>query len=89
MDYLGFGDFVFKLLSDRPGEIARATDLYSLEQQLGKIPNESFVFHCQRNDFSRWLFSLAEVKLASQIRPLRDRNFDTAENTPAASDPDD
>ncbi len=78
MDYLGFGDFVFKLPDGR--EIARATDLYSLEQQLGKIPNESFVFHCQRNDFSRWLFSLAEVKLASQIRPLRDRNFDTAEN---------
>jgi len=78
MEYLGFGDFVFKMPDGR--EIARATDLYSLEQQLGKIPAAAFVFHCQRNDFSRWLFSLAEVKLASQIRPLGDHNFDTVEN---------
>lgn len=78
MEYLGFGDFIFKMPNGR--EIAKATDLYSLEQQLGKIPDASFVFHCQRNDFSRWLFSLAEVELASQIRPLRDNNFDSVKN---------
>jgi len=78
MEYLGFGDFIFKMPDGR--EIAKATDLYSLEQQLGKIPDASFVFHCKRNDFSRWLFSLAEVELAAQVRPLRDHNFDSVKN---------
>ncbi len=75
LDYLGFGDFVFKTPDGR--EISRATDLYALEQALGDIPDESFAFHCRRNDFSRWLFSLAEVELASQVRPLRNADFDS------------
>jgi hypothetical protein len=78
MEYLGFGDFIFKMPDGR--EIAKATDLYSLEKELEKIPDESFVFHCQRNDFSRWLFSLAEVELASQIRPWRNHDFDSIES---------
>ncbi len=75
MDYLGFGPFIFKLPDGR--EISRANDLYSLEQRLRNIPDESFVFHCQQNDFSRWLFSLAEVELASRFRPLRGIDFDS------------
>jgi len=77
MDYLGFGPFVFKLPDGR--EVGRATDLYSLEQQLRNIPDESFVFHCQQNDFSRWLFSLAEVELAYRLRPLRNTDFVSVE----------
>jgi len=77
MDYLGFGPFVFKLPDGR--EVGRATDLYSLEQQLRNIPDESFVFHCQQNDFSRWLFSLAEVELAYRLRPLRNTDFASVE----------
>ena len=76
-DYLGFGSFVFRLPDGK--EIGRAEDLYTLEQQLRTIPDESFVFHCQHNDFSRWLFSLAEVKLASKLRPMRQTDFEDAE----------
>ena len=78
LEYLGFGDFIFKMPDGR--EIAKAIDLYSLEKELEKIPDESFIFHCQRNDFSRWLFSLAEVELASRIRPWRDQDFDSIES---------
>jgi len=77
LDYLGFGDFVFKLPDGT--EIDRAVDLYAFENKLRNIPDESFVFHCQRNDFSRWLFSIAEIELASRIRPLRDTDFDGVE----------
>lgn len=77
MDYLGFGPFIFK--SPAGQEIGKAFDLYTLEQQLRSIPDDAFVFHCRRNDFSRWLFSLAEVALASRVRPLRNADFENVE----------
>ena len=78
LDYLGFGPFIFKLPDGR--EISRATDLFSLEQQLRSIPDESFIFHCRQNDFSRWLFSLAEVDLAYRLRPLRNTDFESIDS---------
>ncbi|MDX2451273.1 PEP/pyruvate-binding domain-containing protein, partial [Desulfosarcina sp.] len=78
MDYLGFGDFFFKLPDG--GTITRATDLYTLEQKLKEIPEASFIFHCRRNDFSRWLYSLAEVDLASRVRDLREDEFHSTED---------
>lgn len=75
MDKLGFGDFFFK--GPDGGVIATATDLYTFEQRLGEIPDETFEFHCRRNDFSRWLYSLAEVDLASQVRKLRSDAFES------------
>ncbi len=74
-DYCGFGDFVFKLPDG--SEIGRAIDLYALENKLKSIPDESFVFHCRQNDFSRWLFLIAEVELAARLRSLRDEDFDS------------
>jgi len=78
LDSFGFGDFVFKLPDGT--EIGRAVDLYALENKLKNIPDESFVFHWKRNDFSRWLFLIAEVELASRLRPLRDIDFDSVED---------
>ena len=73
MEQLGFGDFIFRTPSGSP--IATATDLYTLELQLARIPAESFEHHCRNNDFSRWLYSLAEVALASRVRKLRVDDF--------------
>jgi hypothetical protein len=72
-DHLGFGDFVFR----RPGgaEIARAANMRALEKKMAEIPEESFVHHCNRNDFSRWLFARTEITLASKVRPLRNADF--------------
>lgn len=66
---LGFGDFVFQMPDGR--RIGRARHLWDLEKQLDRIAEESFVFHCRRNDFSRWLFARSEIELASKVRPLR------------------
>jgi hypothetical protein len=72
-DHLGFGDFVFR----RPdgGVIARAPNMRALEKRMAEIPEDCFVYHCNRNDFSRWLFARTEITLASKVRPLRDADF--------------
>ncbi len=44
-----------------------------------EIPIESFLYHSRQNDFSRYLYTLAEVELAGNVRPLRDFSFETAE----------
>jgi len=70
---LGFGDFVFRMPDGK--EIGRATNLKSLERHLLKIPDASFRHHCNRNDFSRWLFARTEMSLASEVRPISDSDF--------------
>jgi hypothetical protein len=78
MEELGFGDFVFR----RPNgdEIARAANLRTLERLMAEVPEDSFVQHCNRNDFSRWLFARTEITLASKLRPIRNADFHTAES---------
>jgi len=71
--HLGFGDFVFRTPDGR--EIARVSNMRSLEKILPSIPAESFYFHWSRNDFSRWLFARTEVILASKLRPATDNDF--------------
>ena len=78
LDQLGFGDFVFRKPDGR--EIARAPDLRRLEEILQTVPEDSFVYHCSRNDFSRWLFARTEIMLASKMRPLRYDEFASVES---------
>ena len=70
---LGFGDFVFR--TPDGAEIGRASNLKTLEQRLPTIPDESFRYHCQQNDFSRWLFARTEMTLAARIRPISADDF--------------
>jgi CheY-like chemotaxis protein len=78
VDQLGFGDFVFRKPDGR--EIARAPSLRKLEEILRTIPEDAFVYHYTRNDFSRWLFARTEIMLASKVRPLRDEDFTSIED---------
>jgi len=78
VDQLGFGDFVFRKPDGR--EIARAPSLRKLEEMLRHIPEDSFIHHATRNDFSRWLFARTEIVLASKVRPLRDEDFKSVED---------
>jgi hypothetical protein len=73
LEQLGFGDFVFR----RPdgSEIARAANLRTLETLMAEVPDDCFVQHCLRNDFSRWLFARTEITLASKLRPIRHADF--------------
>jgi len=78
VEHLGFGNFVFRMPDGTAYD--QASNLYALEKKLESIPVESFLFHCRHNDFSRWFYTLAEVELASQVRPMRDSTFDNVEN---------
>ena len=77
-DHLGFGDFVFRLPDG--SEIGRASNLKALERQLLTIPEASFRYHCNRNDFSRWLFARTEMALAAEVRPISDDDFSDVES---------
>lgn len=73
LHWLGFGDFVFRMPD---GEIlARVSSMRALEKILPSIPEESFLYHGERNDFSRWLFARAEIHLAKQFRPVTTDSF--------------
>ena len=73
INYLGFGDFVFRF----PGgqEIARASNLRQMEKILPSIPDESVDYHGQHNHFSSWLMARSEVMLASKLKPVKVSDF--------------
>ena len=74
---LCFGDFIFRKPDGR--EIARASNTRSFERLLYEIPDDSFVHHASRNDFSRWLFARTEIMLASKVRPIREDDFSSVD----------
>jgi DNA-binding NarL/FixJ family response regulator len=73
LDYLGFGDFIFRSADGR--ELARASNLRQMEHVLPDIPDEPLCYHASRNRFSNWVMARSEVTLASQMRRLRISDF--------------
>ncbi len=75
VQYFSLGDFVFRMPDGK--EVARASDLRSLERQLKKIPDESLLFHSEQNHFSRWLKARTEFWLAHKLRPRQVSEFES------------
>ena len=76
--HLGFGDFVF---SDPAGkEHARASDLRGLMEAVRSVPEESILFHADRNDYSTWLMARTEFDLAKAFRARATREFATTDD---------
>jgi hypothetical protein len=73
LDHLGFGEFVFRWPDGR--EIARAGTMRALETHMKRIPLDAFFHHCNRNDFSRWLYARTEFMLANKLRPITHADF--------------
>lgn len=71
--HFSFGDFVFRTSDGL--EVGRATDLRSLEEQLAVVPDESILYHAERNHFSNWLKARTEFWLAHQLRPRQVSDF--------------
>lgn len=65
LNYLGFGDFVFRLPDETV--VATASNLYEFEKQLKVIPDKCLRYHTLRNHFSNWVMARAEVVLARRI----------------------
>ncbi len=77
IDYLGFGDFVFR---DPDGTtVGRAHDLKTLEDRLAAVPASSIRYHGERNHFSSWLKARTEFALADALRPRKLSDFRDAE----------
>jgi len=72
---IGFGDFVFRDPAGR--EIARARNMWDMENMFPSLPDESIVFHSSRNDFSQWFRARGETTLASVLRPVTVSDFAT------------
>jgi hypothetical protein len=78
VENLGFGDFVFR---DKHGEpIDRAVYLAEFEKKLQTVPQESLIYHAEKNHFSAWLMARGEIEFARNIRKMKARDF---ENTDA------
>lgn len=73
MSKFGFGDFIFQLPDGT--EVGRATNMKALEEYIRKIPDESLMFHAERNHFSKWLKARTEFWLAHQLRPRKVSDF--------------
>ena len=76
VNYLGFGDFVFRRSDGQ--EVGRASSLREMEQILPDISDGSVYYHALRNDFSTWLMARCEIRLASYLRPLQATDFSSA-----------
>lgn len=74
-NYLGFGDFVFR---DSAAEtIARASTMEEFKKLLAKVPDESLVYHANRNHFSSWLMARGEIRIAKKLQPVKVSDFST------------
>jgi CheY-like chemotaxis protein len=69
----GFGDFNFHTPDGKV--VGRANNLKSLEEQLKIVPDESIVYHAEKNQFSNWLKARTEFWLAHKLRPRQVTDF--------------
>ncbi len=73
-DNFSFGDFVF--IDPKTGhEITRAGDLKSLQDKIFEIPDDSLMYHMQRNHFSKWLDARALFPIAEMFKEVSATEF--------------
>ena len=73
VNYFSFGDLIFRTPDGT--QVGRAHDLKSLETQLKIVPDESILYHAERNHFSNWLKARTEFWLAHKLRPRKVSDF--------------
>jgi len=65
LNYLGFGDFVFRTPEGKA--LDHASSLSEFEQKLRTVPADSLCYHAEHNHFSNWVMARAEVALATRL----------------------
>ncbi len=74
-EHFSFGDFVF--IDPKNGrEITRATDLKSLQDKIFEIPDDSLLYHMQRNHFSKWFNARALFPIAEMFKEVSVTEFE-------------
>ena len=73
-EHFSFGDFVF--IDPVTGkEITRAANLKSLQEKIFEIPDNSLLYHMERNHFSKWLNARALFPIAEMMRAISVSQF--------------
>jgi len=75
--YLGFGNFIYRDSVGRQLVIAKT--LKEFEKNLEAIPEESLLYHGQRNHFSQWLMARGEIQIARNISAYKTIDFKSTE----------
>lgn len=74
--YLAFGDFVF--VNPATGEeVGRASNLKTLQERMCQIPDESLMYHFQRDHVSKWLNARALFAIAEVLKYIRVEDFNS------------
>ena len=73
LEDIGFGDFEFRMPDGT--KVKRVANLWELEHALSAVPDESLVFHVERNDLSHWFRARGESTLAAVLRPITLADF--------------
>jgi CheY-like chemotaxis protein len=76
--HFSFGEFVFKLPDGTA--IGTADNLRTLEARLESVPDESILYHAERNHFSNWLKARTEFELAYKLRPRKVTDYATVDD---------
>lgn len=76
VENLGFGDFVFRSPDGR--EITRVGSLEDFVKKLNTIPDESLLYHGQRNQYSSWLVAHGEFDFARKLKSKKVEDFKDA-----------
>ncbi|MFH1322041.1 MAG: PEP/pyruvate-binding domain-containing protein [Bacteroidota bacterium] len=72
--HFAFGDLIFENI-DTKQEIARVSDLKTLQEAILKIPDDLLEYHINKNDFSRWLKARALFTLAKIFEPIKAKDY--------------
>jgi len=70
---MGFGEFIFRTKSGRM--VDRAANIIELREKLKTIPDESLIFHSEKDHFSNWFMARSEFRLAAEIKPKKIADF--------------
>ncbi len=72
--YFAFGEFVFRD-PETGAEVARASDLQSLQNLILRVPDKVLSYHASRNDFSKWLNARAIFPVAQLFKYIKKDDF--------------
>ena len=74
----GFGDFIFR--NPDGSIIFRASIIDEFEEIIRILPEESLIYHANRDDFSRWFKARTEFECAEQIRQTDVSDFQSPQD---------
>ncbi|MBE0648261.1 MAG: phosphoenolpyruvate synthase [Bacteroidales bacterium] len=73
-EHFSFGDFVF-MDPKNSREICRVADLRTMQERIFEIPDDSLMYHMERNRFSKWLNARALFPIADMFSEISVTEF--------------